>query len=194
LILLAFINGIFMKMVKTIMAGAVAMALVSFGANAAPASSNQGQGQVNFKGTVINAPCGIAPESADQTIDFGQISKTHLTNNGVSQHKNVDIKLVNCDLEGAQKTVTITFSGSNLATGEASDELGTSGGTGTAIKMSTPTGEFVKFDGKTAAGKYNLKNGDNTMRYSAWVQKASGEETVTEGDFAAVANFNLAYE
>jgi P pilus assembly protein, pilin FimA len=176
------------------MAGAVAMALVSFGANAAPASSNQGQGQVNFKGTVINAPCGIAPESADQTIDFGQISKTHLTNNGVSQHKNVDIKLVNCDLEGAQKTVTITFSGSNLATGEASDELGTSGGTGTAIKMSTPTGEFVKFDGKTAAGKYNLKNGDNTMRYSAWVQKASGEETVTEGDFAAVANFNLAYE
>ena len=45
-----------MKMIKTVMAGAVAMALVSFGANAA----NQGQGVVNFKGSVINAPCGIA--------------------------------------------------------------------------------------------------------------------------------------
>ncbi len=182
-----------MKMVKTIMAGAVAMALVSFGANAAPASSNQGQGQVNFKGTVINAPCGIAPESADQTIDFGQVSKTHLTNNGVSQHKNVDIKLVNCDLSEDKNTVKITFSGSTVEGGSA-DELGTSGETGTAIKMSTADGKFVTFDGKTPAGTYNLKAGDNTMRYSAWVQKATGKDAVTEGDFAAVANFNLAYE
>lgn len=184
-----------MKMVKTIMAGAVAMALVSFGANAAPASSNQGQGQVNFKGTVINAPCGIAPESADQTIDFGQISKAHLNNEGTSQKKNVDIKLVNCDLseEEAAKTVTITFSGSNLATGGQADELGTSGDTGTVIKMSTAAGDFVKFDGATPAGKYNLKAGDNTMRYSAWVQKAASG-TLKEGDFSAVANFNLAYE
>lgn len=177
-----------MKMVKTIMAGAVAMALVSFGANA-----NQGQGQVNFRGTVIDAPCGIAPESADQTIDFGQISKAHLTNGGTSQHKNVDIKLVNCDLEDAQKTVTITFSGSNV-TGGQSDELGTSGDTGTAIKMSTAAGDFVKFDGATPAGTYNLKVGDNTMHYSAWVQKATGKDAVTEGDFAAVANFNLTYQ
>ncbi|HFU3395692.1 TPA: fimbrial protein [Escherichia coli] len=176
-------------MVKTIMAGAVAMALVSFGANA-----NQGQGQVNFKGTVIDAPCGIAPESADQTIDFGQISKAHLTNGGTSQKKDVDIKLVNCDLSepSSAKTVTITFSGSSL-TGDGS-ELGTSGDTGTAIKMSTAAGDFVKFDGATPAGTYNLKAGDNTMRYSAWVQKATGKDAVTEGDFAAVANFNLTYQ
>lgn len=178
-----------MKMVKTIMAGAVAMALVSFGANA-----NQGQGQVNFKGTVIDAPCGIAPESADQTIDFGQISKAHLAAGNTSQHKNVDIKLVNCDLAGQKKTVTITFSGSAVGADNL-DELGTSGGTGTAIKMSTAAGDFVKFDGSTAAGSYNLKNGDNTMRYSAWVQKSSAAgTTVAEGDFAAVANFNLIYK
>ncbi|WP_024257647.1 fimbrial protein [Escherichia sp. TW09308] len=176
-------------MVKTIMAGAVAMALVSFGANA-----NQGQGQVNFKGTVIDAPCGIAPESADQTIDFGQISKSHLADGGTSQHKNVDIKLVNCDLASQKKAVTITFSGSSVASDKL-EELGTSGGTGTAIKMSTAAGDFVKFDGSTPAGVYNLKDGDNTMRYSAWVQKSSADSaTVTEGDFAAVANFNLTYK
>ncbi|MED9274676.1 F7-2 fimbrial protein, partial [Escherichia coli] len=56
-----------MKLIKTVMAGAVAMALVSFSVNAA----DQGHGKVNFKGTIINAPCGIAPESADQSIDFG---------------------------------------------------------------------------------------------------------------------------
>ncbi|WP_277396118.1 fimbrial protein [Escherichia coli] len=177
-----------MKMVKTVMTGTIAMVLVSFGANA-----NQGQGQLNFKGTVIDAPCGIAPESADQAIDFGQISKAHLTNGGTSQHKNVDIKLVNCVLAGQKKTVTITFSGSSVGADKL-DELGTSGGTGTAIKMSTAAGDFVKFDGSTPAGSYNLKEGDNTMRYSAWVQKASGKGAVTEGDFAAVVNFNLTYK
>lgn len=39
------VEGNKMKLIKTVMAGAVAMALVSFGANAA----NQGQGVVNFK-------------------------------------------------------------------------------------------------------------------------------------------------
>lgn len=180
-----------MNIVKTVMAGAVAMTLVSLGANAA--NQNQGQGAVNFKGTVIDAPCGIAPESADQTIDFGQISKAHLTNGGTSLHKNVDIKLVNCVLADAQKTVTITFSGSNVTDGQ-SDELGTSGKTDTVIKMSTAAGDFVTFDGATPAGAYNLKAGDNTMRYSAWVQKATGKAAVTEGDFAAVANFNLTYK
>lgn len=72
-----------MKLIKTVMAGAVAMALVSFGANAA----NQGQGVVKFKGTVIDAPCGIAPESVDQSIDFGQIAKPHLEANGISVKK-----------------------------------------------------------------------------------------------------------
>ncbi|MFP2822780.1 fimbrial protein, partial [Escherichia coli] len=57
--------------------------LLAFGANAA----NQGQDVVNFKGTVIDAPCGIDPDSADQTIDFGQISKSHLDADGISVKK-----------------------------------------------------------------------------------------------------------
>ena len=121
--------------------------------------------------------------------------KHTLITKALPRKKNVDIKLVNCDLseEDAAKTVTITFSGSNLATGGQADELGTSGDTGTVIKMSTAAGDFVKFDGATPAGKYNLKAGDNTMRYSAWVQKAASG-TLKEGDFSAVANFNLAYK
>lgn len=170
-------------MIKNIIGSAIIMALVSFDVNA-------NQGQVNFKGTVIDAPCGIDSKSADQSIDFDQISKTHLTNNNTSKHENVNIKLVNCDLAGQKKTVAITFSGSFLGDGT---ELGTSGDTGTAIKISTATGDFVKFDGATPAGVYNLKAGDNTMRYSAWVQKATGKD-VKEGEFAAVANFNLTYQ
>lgn len=179
-----------MKMIKTVMAGAVAMALVSFGANAA----NQGQGVVNFKGTVIDAPCGIAPESADQSIDFGQISKAHLKNDGISVKKNLDIKLVNCDFSepDAKKTVSVTFSGT--AVNGHADELGTAGDTGTAVVVSGSDGSLVKFDGATPSNATQLQEGDNTLKYTTWVKKSSATSAeVKEGDFTAVAHFNLTY-
>ncbi|MGC0619855.1 fimbrial protein [Escherichia coli] len=175
-------------MIKTVMAGAVAMALVSFGANAAV--QNQGQGVVNFKGTVIDAPCGIAPESADQIIDFGQISKAHLNNNGISAKKDVNIKLVNCDLGSgstAKKSVNVTFNGTTVDT--AKKILGASN-TGAGIVMVGQDGKDVVFGTPTAA--IPLKNGENTLHYQAWVKKA-GSAAVTEGAFTAVADFTLAY-
>ena len=178
-----------MKMIKTFMAGAVAMALVSFGANAA----SQGRGVVNFKGTVINAPCGIAPESADQSIDFGQISKAHLNADGISVKKNLDIKLVNCDateVGALTKGVKVSFTGATF--GSNANELGTSGDTGTAVVVSEASGNLVSFNG-TAGSPTKLQAGDNTLRYSTWVKKATGGN-LKEGDFTAVANFNLTYE
>ena len=170
-----------MKMIKTVMAGAVAMALVSFGANAA----NQGQGIVNFKGTVIDAPCGIAPESADQSIDFGQISKSHLNGDGISVKKDLNIKLVNCE---PGKNVAVTFTGATVS--GAATELGTAGDTGTAVVISGQDGKPVSFG--TEGAPQSLKEGENTLHYTSWVKKATGG-TVKEGDFTAVANFNLTY-
>ncbi|EEZ5762559.1 fimbrial protein [Escherichia coli] len=172
-------------MIKTVMAGAVAMALVSFGVNAA----NQGQGVVNFKGTVVDAACGIAPESADQIIDFGQISKAHLNAGGISAKKDVNIKLVNCDLGSgatAKKSVNVTFNGTTVD--GAKKILGASD-TGAGIVMVGQDGKDVVFGTPTAA--IPLKNGDNTLHYQAWVKKAGG--SVTEGAFTAVADFTLAY-
>lgn len=171
-----------MKMIKTVMAGAVAMALVSFGANAA----NQGQGVVNFKGTVIDAPCGIAPESADQSIDFGQISKSHLNADGISVKKDLNIKLVNCE---PNKSVAVTFTGATVA--GAPTELGTAGDTGTAVVISGQDGKLVSFG--TQGDFQTLKENNNILHYSSWVKKATNG-TVKEGDFTAVANFNLTYQ
>ena len=62
------------------------------------------------------------------------------------------------------------------------------------------TGDFLDCR-QTASGRCpsrgaqttKVKEGDNTLRYSTWVKKATGG-TLKEGDFTAVANFNLAYE
>lgn len=167
---------------------AVAIAFCSV-ANAA----DQGQGKVNFKGTVIDAPCGIAPESADQSIDFGQISKAHLAADGISVKKDLDIKLVNCVLDDSKPTVKVAFSGTNV--NGHTKELGTAGNTGTAIVISSEDGSLVTFDGKTTTGAMNYKAGDNTLHYSAWVKKSSAADAVLkEGEFTSVANFNLTYE
>lgn len=176
-------------MKKTLVSATLAALFLTFGAHAA----DQGQGVVNFKGSVIDAPCGIAPESADQSIDFGQISKAHLTAKGISVKKDLDIKLVNCDITGAdaKKTVNVTFSGTTVPS--HSDELGTTGNTGTAIVVSSADGKLVQFDGTTGSGSLTLKNGDNTLHYSSWVKQATGS-TLQEGAFSAVANFNLIYQ
>ncbi len=166
---------------------------IAFSLCAVAHAANQGQSFVNFKGTVIDAPCGIDPDSADQTIDFGQISKSHLKNDGISVKKDLDIKLVNCDFTTAKKTVRVTFSGTPV-NGHI-DELGTAGDTGTAVVVSASDGSMVKFDGTTSSNATKLQDGDNTLKYTTWVKKSSAADTeVKEGNFTAVANFNLSYQ
>lgn len=156
--------------------------LLALGANAA----YQGQGVVNFKGTIIDAPCGIDPESADQTIDFGQISKSHLDSDGISVKKYLGIKLINCE---PNKSVKVTFSGATI--NGAVNELGTAGDTGTAVVISGQDGKLVSFG--TEGADQTLQEGENILHYSSWVKKATGG-TIKEGDFTAVANLNLTYQ
>ncbi|MCJ2597346.1 fimbrial protein, partial [Escherichia coli] len=101
---------------------------IAFSLCAVAHAANQGQGVVNFKGTVIDAPCGIDPDSADQTINFGQISKAHLNADGISVKKDLDIKLVNCDATEIGKlpnSVKVSFTGTTI--NGQNRELGTTG-------------------------------------------------------------------
>lgn len=174
------------KTTFTTLTSAMALSLVAFGAQAA----NGGEGVVNFSGSVINAACSIAPESADQSVDFGQISKSHLATGGISESRDIDIMLTNCDPANlVDKTVTVTFNGATLST--APTELTTTGNTGTAIIISSPAGGDVVF-GQPGVPQI-IGDGNNVLRYSSWVKTATGG-TVAEGDFTAVTNFTLAYQ
>jgi len=170
---------------------ALSVLLAAFGASAA-----QGEGVVNFKGTVVDAPCGIESDSADQSIDFGQISKATLAAGGISQQKTLAIKLVNCDVSNVSKGVQVTFTGNTMsAPGEGgttvpvATELATSGPTNTAIIINN--GTDLSFG--QATNDIPLGDGQNTLQFSTWVKQATGK-TVAAGDFTAVANFSLSYE
>lgn len=162
------------------------------------AQAATGDGTITFSGKVIDAPCGIATESASQSIDFGQISKSLLEKNGISQIKQIPIKLINCDLTKAgtgagaatsYKGVKVTFNG-NTVTG-ATSELATTGNTGTAIVISASTGSLVKFN--DTGSLQALGNNSNTLMYTTWAKKATNG-TIAEGEFNATTNFTLAYE
>ncbi|MBU5899673.1 fimbrial protein, partial [Vibrio cholerae O1] len=74
-------------------------------------AADQGHGKVNFIGSIIDAPCSIAPESIDQTVDLGQVSNVALKNGGSSNPRSFDIKLEQCDTT-TLKSVSTTFTGS----------------------------------------------------------------------------------
>jgi major pilin subunit PapA len=169
---------------KTHLATSVVVLLTSISAFA-----NQGSGVVNFQGTVINAPCGIDPTSVDQSIDFGQISKSHLAAGGTSLQKSLDIKLVNCDVSAlATKGVAVTFSG-NTVTGTAT-ELITAGNTNTAVVINGYGADIIY---GSPTDNIKLNDGNNTLHFTSWTKQATGM-AVAEGDFSAVANFNLTYQ
>ena len=169
---------------KLSLAAVLTASLISFGAQA-----GEGQGVVNFKGSVIAAACSIAPESADQTIDFGQLSKSHLETGNASETKNVDIRLTNCDTSSlVDKTVEVTFGGTIIP--GSPTQLGTLGETGTAVILSSAAGTDLTIG--TPSDPTAIVDGNNTIRFGARVVQATGL-IVTEGDFTAVSNFTLAY-
>ncbi|MFX2611804.1 fimbrial protein [Enterobacter mori] len=143
-------------------------------------------GTVNFTGTVINAPCSIATESVDQTIDFGALSSVFLDGDNVSEMKPLTIKLIACD--ASVTSASITFAGQSV-TG-ATDELATAGTTGTAIQI-TNAGTPVTFGTPVTLG--TITEGDNTLQFGATVKKATGVTATTAGDFTAVTNFTMVY-
>ncbi|MCP3515200.1 fimbrial protein, partial [Escherichia coli] len=87
------------------------------------------------------------------------------------------------------KTVEVQFTGTTEAGGAATD-LGLSR-TNAIIRMAAQDGTLVTFDGSSKSNATKLMDGSNTLHYQAWVQK--GQKAVEEGDFTAVANFNLTY-
>ncbi|HAT5000941.1 type 1 fimbrial protein [Serratia marcescens] len=181
-----------MKLNNIMMAAAVA-----FGLSSTAFAADQGHGKVTFTGAIIDAPCSINPDSVDQTVELGQISKVALLSGGKSTPRNFSVDLENCTFEkdagGAplKNKVALTFTGM-----ESQANNGLLGITGTAkgasVAITDGSGAVIKLGQPTKTQE--LQNGNNTLSFSAYLQgdTASGA-VLTEGDFQAVADFTLAY-
>lgn len=181
-----------MRMIKTVMAAAVAATLVSFGAHA-----NQGGGTVTFTGNIVDAPCSIAPESVNQTVEMGAISNSAIRN-GTAQVKNFNIRLEGCDLQkynadGAPNAgstwsgVKVTFNGVSADTSK--QYLGVADNVGIEL---TQGGKPLTIG--IPADKLVLQGGNQTLSFGAQVKAVDKTKAIPLTNFNTVASFAVAYE
>ncbi|AVJ18393.1 type 1 fimbrial protein [Serratia sp. JUb9] len=173
-----------MKLNKIMMAS-----VLVFGASTMAHAGNQGQGVVNFKGAIIDAPCSISPETVDQTVDLGQISKVVLKDGGKSVKKEFQVLLENCELEKDKSTVSLTFTGVENSDGRL-EINGTA--KGASIALVDTEGKPIKLGTATAAHK--LTEGKNILRFGAYLQGDGASAAVVPGDFTSVADFTMSYQ
>ncbi|TXE66631.1 fimbrial protein [Serratia nematodiphila] len=174
------------KMNKALLAAAVVFGMSSL------AHADEGHGKVTFTGSIIDAPCSIAPESVDQTVDLGQVSNAALKDGGQSTPKNFNIKLENCSFgtPAAKNKVAVTFTGMESVAGNGL--LGITGNAkGASVAITDGAGEVIKLG--QATKEQALQDGNNSLNFAAYMQGDGASATITEGDFQAVADFTLAY-
>lgn len=154
--------------------------------------TNQGSGVIKFIGAIVDAPCSIAPESVDQTIQMGQVSNNLLENKGESPLRAFGIHLENCSLETA-KTATITFNG--IPDDSEKKHLSINGSAkGAAIAMVNQLdGAEIVLGSPTKA--VNLVEGDNHLKFAAkLVSNLQSGEKAVPGEFAATTDFVMSYQ
>lgn len=154
-------------------------------------AADQGNGKVTFTGSIIDSPCSVTPDSIDQTVELGQISKSSLQDGGKSTPRNFEINLENCAFGEAQakNKVNVTFTGMESVGGNGL--LGITGtATGASVAITDGAGKRIQL-GKANSTQI-LQDGKSTLAFSAYVQGDAGA-TITEGDFQSVADFTLAY-
>ncbi|MEX6316061.1 fimbrial protein [Providencia manganoxydans] len=175
-------------MKKIILATLISGAM-SASAMAAPVD-DAGQGTVTFYGSIIEAACGIAPESTDQTVNLGQVASAQLKDGGTSRPVPFTIELVDCDTS-INSIADVTFTGG--ANPYLADSLAIQGtASGAGVIITGLDGEIVKVDGTQGAGEIALQDGDNTLMFSAYLQ--GDGQPIEAGEFTALANFTMQYK
>lgn len=176
-----------MKLNKIMIAAVIALGTTSSFVHAA---GEQGKGKVTFTGSIIDAPCSISADSVDQTVELGAISNVVLKDGGSSKPRDFEIKLEQCDMS-TPKTVNVTFSGD-----ESPAQPGFLGIHGNAAGASVgliDTASVPVVLG-TATKNYDLTDGNNSLRFAAFLKGDGDNSKIVAGDFTAVADFTLAYQ
>lgn len=72
---------------------------VTLCSSVANAAGIGGSGKINISGSIVDAPCSMDPNIADQTLELGATSNLHLSNGSTSTPKPFKILLEGCSGE-----------------------------------------------------------------------------------------------
>ncbi|MCY1700987.1 fimbrial protein [Lelliottia sp. SL45] len=171
---------------STLMYCGLACSFVSGASHAA----GSGSGTVTFTGTIIEAPCSIAQESADQTVNLGQVALEVLKqddNQGFSTPVRFSIKLIDCSV--VEEKASVVFRG---VTSPTPNGLLTTTGSANFVYIGLRDSDGTRLPIGAYSNRVTLVNGSNTLDFSAFVQ-GNGSDEPTPGDFTGTAIFEMEY-
>lgn len=164
-----------------------------------------GGGTINFTGSVTQAPCSIAPNDDNQTINLGQVSEKLLASSSGkgSRVVPVTIHLQSCDLSATAGGITyakarVEFTGTGIdTTNAAKGYLLNSGSAGNvAVQLTNLAGAAMDISTDKGTSDVTLSSGDNNiLQFGAHMVNSStgGTGTVTPGDVKATVTYKLKY-
>lgn len=150
-------------------------------------------GTISFTGSITDTACTMDIGAGNKiTVDLGEVAKSSFSGVGsTSTSTAFDIKVKSCPSAVTAATVKfdgIDYSGDNTALALDTPETGTAA-TGVGVQLMDSANKVVPL--QTASSSYTLKEGDNTLPFTAsYIQKAA---TVTSGTANATAQFTLNY-
>lgn len=162
-----------------------------FAVDPPPAVIASSNGEIQFKGELVNSACGLAAASSPVLVDFGQITTSSLKNKQPNGNVQKNIELQHCDTTVA-KTATITYTPNTVDVKDATLAAFTSGtASGAGIGLTSNGNQPVKWG--EASAPVNLLDGTSNISFIAYV-KANGDENVNPGTFQSSINFRIDYQ
>lgn len=194
---------------KLILASAIScIAGGAWAADAPPAGSDLGHGTLHITGSIINAPCSIAPGDESIDVPLGQVANKVIESGaGYSLTQPITIHLQNCDLTAqtvpgqggnnitypAFSKVAVKFSGAPDAT---NTELYANSGTaqGVGIRLIDTMAGSVKINANASSADIGLTPGDNVLQFGARLERIGQNATVATGTVAADVTYAMDYK
>ncbi|WON78397.1 fimbrial protein [Serratia sp. UGAL515B_01] len=149
--------------------------------------------ELKVYGDLVSEPCEVNLKTSELLVEFYSIASRSFYLYPRSNPQRFEIALENCDIDLA-KTVSVSFSGDEdplqpgllAVTGKAE---------GIAIGLETEQGEQLEINRGKA--RFTLQKGSTLLNLRAYLQASKEnieKHTIKEGEFNAVATFNLTYD
>lgn len=166
----------------------------------AQADDTANGGSITFTGSVVDAPCIIAQDSVDMTVDLGQTTIEYLNTNNNSKPVNVNINLTNCALSGAGADgaditkAAVTFSSSATDTTDPTLLANTdsAGAQGIGVRLLNSDGSHVQL-GTASEVPLQVSSSEQTLSFQADMENIPSID-VTPGAVAANATYIVNYQ
>lgn len=151
---------------------------------------------LEFSGNLIATPvCSVVPESELVEVDFKSVINQEIYANGRTRGRPIDLRVKNCELESANRSLKILFIGNESPNQSGLLVVESANNIGLVIGIESKDGTALPLN--QAHDIETLISGSNMISFNSFLQADSetlAHRTLGLGVFHAAITFKLIYE